>query len=105
VQSMLSYLIAFAVVAGIAIALGFTFGIFKDVAQSLYWTEVVTTTDPATGAATTQTVTHYYVPQQYQDALALAESLGGTGITLAVAAIVIGLAMALVYVLRVHAGA
>ena len=102
---LLGYLIGFAVVAGIAIALGLIFGIFNNVASQLYYTEVVTTTDPATGATTTSTVTHYYVPQEFRDAISLAESLGGTGVLLAVAALVVGLAMTLVWVIRANAGA
>ena len=99
---ILGFLVGFAVVAGIAIALGLFFGVFNNVANQLYYTETVTTTDSA-GNVVTQTVTNYYVPQEYRDAMSLAESLGGTGVLLAVAVLVVGLAMALVLVIRSNA--
>ena len=104
-QGLLGYLIGFAVVVGVIVAVAVAFGIFRDIAGSLYYTEVVTTTDPATGATTTSTVTHYYVPKEFRDAISLAESLAGTGALLALAALVIGLAMMVVWAIRSQAGA
>ncbi|HID40982.1 MAG TPA: hypothetical protein EYP33_02370 [Pyrodictium sp.] len=87
-QGFTAYLIAFAVIAGFAIAIGFTFGIFNQIVAQL-------NSDP----------NNPVISQNFIDAINLAQNLGGTGITLAIAATVIGLAMLLVQVLRSHAEA
>ena len=102
---MLGYLTGFAVVVGVIVAVAVAFGTFREIAGSLYYTEEVVTTDPTTGATVTQTLTYYYIDQSFMDAFSLAESLAGTGALLAIAALVIGLAMLLVAVIRGYAGA
>ena len=87
-QGLTGYLIAFAVIAGFAIAIGFVFGIFNQIVSQL-------NSDP----------NNPLISQSFIDAINLAQNLASTGILLAVAAVVIGLAMLVVGVIRAHAGA
>lgn len=84
-QGFTGYLIGFAVVAAFALALGFIFGIFNQIVGQLQTSGGIT------------------ISQSFLDAINLAQSLGGTGILLAIAALVVGLAMFLVAVIRGYA--
>ncbi|BAA79830.1 hypothetical protein ASQ66_gp21 [Aeropyrum pernix spindle-shaped virus 1] len=103
-QGFIAYLVGFAVVAGVAVALGITLGFFADIASSLTYTTTTTSVDPSTGQTVTITQTNYYVPQEYMNVIDMAQSLGGTGVTLAIAALIVGLALLLIAVIRQTGG-
>ncbi|BAF34755.1 hypothetical protein ASQ66_gp22 [Aeropyrum pernix spindle-shaped virus 1] len=86
-QGFTAYLVGFAIVAGFAVALGFIFGIFNQIVAQL-------NTDP----------NNPMISQEFVDAINLAQSLGGTGLTLAIAALIVGLAMLLIAVIRSYSG-